>query len=31
MIKKYSSQEPLCQFEPNLGGNMLVGWGFRFV
>jgi len=31
MFKKYSSQDPLCQFQPNLAGNMLGGWGFRFV
>jgi len=31
MIKKYSSQEPLGQFQPNLVGNMLWEWGFRFV
>jgi len=31
MIKKSSSQEPLGQFQPNLAGIMLVGWGFRFV
>jgi len=33
MLKKYSSQEPLGQFQPNLVGNMLGGWGwgFRFV
>jgi len=30
MLKK-SSQEPLGQFQPNLAGNMLGGWGFRFV
>jgi len=23
--------EPLGQFQPNLLGNMLGGWGFRFV
>jgi len=28
MIKK-SFQEPLCQFQPKLAGNMLGGWGFR--
>jgi len=26
-----SSQEPLGQFQPNLAGNMLGGWGFRCV
>jgi len=26
-----SSQKPLGQFQPNLVGNMLEGWGFRFV
>jgi len=26
-----SSQEPLGQFQPNMVGNMLWGWGFRFV
>jgi len=31
MFKKSSSQEPLCQFEPNLAGNMLGCWGLRFV
>jgi len=31
MLKKSSSQEPLCQFQPTLAGNMLGGWGFRFV
>jgi len=30
MLKK-SSQEPLGQFQPNLTGNMLGGWGFRDV
>jgi len=30
MLKK-SSQEPLGQFEPKMGGNMLGRWGFRFV
>jgi len=30
MLKK-SSQEPPGQFQPNLAGNMLGGWGFRFV
>jgi len=30
MLKK-TSQEPLGQFQPNLAGNMLGGWGFRFV
>jgi len=29
MLKKYSSQEPIGQFEPNVIGNMLGGWGFR--
>jgi len=31
MLKKSSSQEPLGQFQPNLAGNMLGGWGFRSV
>jgi len=31
MLKKSSSQEPLCQFQPNLAENMPWGWGFRFV
>jgi len=31
MFKNYSSQEPLCQFQQNLTGNMLRGWEFRFV
>jgi len=31
MLKKNSSQEPLGQFQPNLAGNMLGGWGFIFV
>jgi len=31
MLKKNSSQEPPDQFQPNLAGNMLGGWGFRFV
>jgi len=31
MVKKSSSQEPLGQFQPNIAGNMLRGWGFRFV
>jgi len=26
-----SSQEPQDQFQPNLVGNMLGGWGFRFI
>jgi len=26
-----SSQEPLGQFQPNLEGNMLGKWEFRFV
>jgi len=30
MLKK-SSQEPLGQFQPKLVGNMIEGWGFRFV
>jgi len=29
MLKK-SFQEPLGQFQPNMAGNMLGGWGFRF-
>jgi len=31
MLKKYSSQKPLSQFQPKLAGNMLGRWGFRFV
>jgi len=31
MLKKSSSQEPLGQFQPNLVGNMLGSWGFRFI
>jgi len=31
MLKKSSSQKPVSQFQPNLAGNMLGGWGFRFV
>jgi len=31
MLKKSFYQEPLGQFQPNLAGNMLGGWGFRFV
>jgi len=31
MLKKYSSQEPLSQFQPNLAENMPGGWGFRVV
>jgi len=31
MLNKSSSQEPLGHFQPNLEGNMLGGWGFRFV
>jgi len=31
MLKKSSSQEPLGQFQPNLAGIMLGGWGFRYV
>jgi len=31
MLKNFSSQEPLGQFQPNLARNMLVGWAFRFV
>jgi len=30
MLKKSSSQEPTGQFQPNLIGNMLGRWGFRF-
>jgi len=30
MLKK-SSQEPLGQFQPNISGNILGGWRFRFV
>jgi len=29
MLKKNSSQEPLCQFQPNLTGNMLGGMGIQ--
>jgi len=29
MLKTSSSQESLGQFQPNLVGNMLGGWGFR--
>jgi len=31
MLKTSSSQEPLGQFQQNLAGNMLGGWGFRFI
>jgi len=31
MLKKSSDEESLGQFQPNLAGNMLGGWGFRFV
>jgi len=31
MLKKYSFQEPLGQFHPNLAWNMPGRWGFRFV
>jgi len=31
MLKKSSSQEPIGQYQPNLIGNILGGWGFRFV
>jgi len=31
MLEKSSSQEPLGQFQPNLAGNMIRGWVFRFV
>jgi len=31
MLKKSFSQEPIGQFQPNLIGNMLGEWGFRFV
>jgi len=30
MLKKSPSQEPQGQLQPNLAGNMLGGWGFRF-
>jgi len=30
-LLKKSSQEPQDQFQPKLVGNMLGGWGFRFV
>jgi len=29
MLKKYSSKEPLGQFQPILVGNMPGGWGFK--
>jgi len=31
MLKKSSSQETLGHFQQNFVGNMLGGWGFRFV
>jgi len=31
MLKKSSSQESLDQFQPNMAGNILGRWGFRFV
>jgi len=31
MLKISSSQEPLNQFQPNMEGNMLGRWEFRFV
>jgi len=31
MLKKPSSQGSVGQFQPNLVGNILGGWGFRFV
>jgi len=31
MLKNSSSQEPIGQFQPHLTGNMLRGWGFRYV
>jgi len=31
MLKKSSPQEPLGQFQPNVAGNMLGRWEFRFV
>jgi len=31
MLKKSSSQKPLSQFESNLAGSMLGGWGFISV
>jgi len=31
MLKKSSSQEPIGQFQPNMAGNMLGRWGFRFI
>jgi len=31
MLKKSSSKEPLGQFAPNLGGNMLGGGGYKSV
>jgi len=30
MLKR-SSQELLCQFQPNMAGNALGGWGFRLI
>jgi len=30
-LLKKSPQEPLDQFQPNLVGNMLGRWGYRFV
>jgi len=30
-LQKSSSHEPLGQFQPNLAGNMVGGWEFRFV
>jgi len=31
MLKNSSSQEPPGQFQPNMAGNMLGRWEFRFV
>jgi len=31
MLKISSFQEPLGQFQQNLAGNVLGGWGFRNV
>jgi len=31
MLKKSSSQEPQCQFQPNMAGNMLGRWEFRLI
>jgi len=31
MLKKSSDEEPLGQFQPDMAGNMIGRWGFRFV